>query len=66
MYHDLSHQFWWRGMKKDVASYVSECLTCQQVKAKHQSLARMLQPLPVAEWKWEHVNMDSVSGFPRT
>ncbi|XP_028085075.1 uncharacterized protein LOC114286178 [Camellia sinensis] len=23
MYRDLSRQFWWRGMKKDVASFVS-------------------------------------------
>ncbi|XP_028075715.1 uncharacterized protein LOC114277955 [Camellia sinensis] len=26
MYHDLSQQFWWRGMKKDVALIVSKCL----------------------------------------
>ena len=33
MYHDLRSQFWWSGMKKDVALFVSQCLTCQQVKA---------------------------------
>ena len=26
----------------------------------------LLQPLPIAEWKWEHVTMDFVSGFPVT
>ncbi|GFZ15860.1 hypothetical protein Acr_25g0002690 [Actinidia rufa] len=36
MYHDLCRQFWWRRMKKDVALFVLRCLTCQQVKAKHQ------------------------------
>ena len=25
-----------------------------------------LQPLPIAEWKWEHVTMDFVSSFPAT
>ena len=35
MYHDLSRQFWWRGMKKDVAVVVMRCLTCQQVKAEY-------------------------------
>ena len=35
MYHDLCRQFWWRRMKKDVALFVSKCLNCQQVKAKH-------------------------------
>ena len=26
----------------------------------------LLQPLPIAEWKWEHVTMDFVFGFPAT
>ena len=66
MYHDLSRQFWWRGMKHDVAQFVSRCLTCQQVKAEHQRPAGMLQPLPVAEWKWEYVTMDFVTGLPKS
>ena len=35
MYHDLKHQYWWNGMKKDVANYVLQCSVCQQVKAEH-------------------------------
>lgn len=66
MYRYLGRQFWWRGMKKDVAIFVSKCLTCQQVKAEHQRPAGLLQPLPIAEWKWEHVTMDFVVGLPRT
>ena len=65
MYLDLSRQFWWRGLKKDVAEFVSTCLTCQQVKAEHQRPAGLLQPLPIAEWQWEHVTMDFVVGLPR-
>ena len=42
------------------------CLTCQQVKAEHQKPAGLLQPLEVAEWKWEHVTMDFVTHLPRT
>ena len=41
------------------------CLTCQQVKAEHQKPAGLLQPLEVAEWKWEHVMMDFVTHLPR-
>ena len=66
MYHDLRRQFWWPGMNKDVALFVSRCLTCQQVKAEHRRPTGLRQPLPITEWKWEHVTMDFVSSFPTT
>ena len=36
MYQDLKQNFWWPGMKKEIADFVSKCLHCQQVKAEHQ------------------------------
>ena len=39
---------------------------CQQVKARHQKSTGLLQPLEVAEWKWEHVTMDFVTHLPWT
>jgi hypothetical protein len=36
MYHDLKVTYWWYGMKRDNAEYVSLCNTCQRVKAEHQ------------------------------
>ena len=41
-------------------------VSIQQVKAEHQKPAGLLQPLEVAEWKWEHVTMDFVTHLPRT
>ena len=35
MYRDMKRQYWWKGMKKDVARYVLKCGVCQQVKIKH-------------------------------
>nr|XP_025670309.1 uncharacterized protein LOC112770105 [Arachis hypogaea] len=35
MYYDLKKLFWWPGMKGDVATVVSKCLTCQKVKIEH-------------------------------
>ena len=53
-------------MKRELAEYVAKCYTYQQVKAEHQRPVGPLQPLPVVEWKWDHITMDFVSGLPRT
>ena len=65
MYQDLKRQYWWNGMKADVARFVSTCLTCQQVKTEHQKPGGSLQPLPTPSWKWEHITMDFVTGLPK-
>nr|GEZ84160.1 putative reverse transcriptase domain-containing protein [Tanacetum cinerariifolium] len=51
MYHDLKQHFWWSGMKRDVAMFVSKCLICQQVKIEHQRASGLLQPLNIPVWK---------------
>ena len=66
MYRDLCRYYYWSGMKRHIADFVRRCLTCLQVKAKHQRPAELLQPLEVAEWKWEHITMDFVTHFPWT
>ena len=66
MYRDLRRQYYWSGMKRHIRDFVRRCLTCQQVKAEHQRLTGLLQPLEVAEWKWEHVTMEFVTELPRT
>ncbi|GJV19948.1 reverse transcriptase domain-containing protein [Tanacetum coccineum] len=44
MYHDLRDMYWWPGMKRDIATYVSEYLTCSKLKAEHQMPSGLLQP----------------------
>ena len=29
MYKDLKHNYWWSGMKRDIAQFVAQCLVCQ-------------------------------------
>ena len=65
MYQDLKSRYWWSGIKRDIAEYVTQCLTCQQIKTKHQRPGGLLQLLPIPLWKWEHITMDFVVGMPR-
>nr|GEW60662.1 retrovirus-related Pol polyprotein from transposon TNT 1-94 [Tanacetum cinerariifolium] len=55
-----------RGMKKDIAVYVSRCLTCLKVKVEHQRPFGLLQQAEILEWKWERIVMDFVTKLPRT
>ncbi|GJZ69154.1 reverse transcriptase domain-containing protein [Tanacetum coccineum] len=66
MYYDLRDMYWWPGMKKDIAVYVSKCLTCAKVKAEHQRPSGLLQQPEIPEWKWENITMDFITKLPRT
>ena len=66
MYHDLRGDYWWPSMRRDIAGFVSECLTCRKVEAEHERPHGMLQSLEIPEWKWEHISMDFVTKLPRT
>ncbi|GJU72296.1 reverse transcriptase domain-containing protein [Tanacetum coccineum] len=66
MYHDLRDMYWWPGMKRDIATYVSKCLTCSKVKAEHQRPSGLLQQPEIPEWKWDKITMDFITKFPRS
>nr|GEU96170.1 reverse transcriptase domain-containing protein [Tanacetum cinerariifolium] len=58
MYQDMKQLYWWPNMKADIATYVSKCLTCLKVKAKHQKSSGLLVPPEIPEWKWDNITMD--------
>ncbi|GJX69745.1 putative reverse transcriptase domain-containing protein [Tanacetum coccineum] len=66
MYHDLRDMYWWPGMKRDIATYVSKCLTCSKVKAEHQRPSGLLQQPEIPEWKWDKITMDFITKLPRS
>ncbi|GJY02551.1 putative reverse transcriptase domain-containing protein [Tanacetum coccineum] len=55
-----------RGMKKDIAMYVSKCLTCLKVKAEHQRSSGLLQQPKILKWKWEGIAIDFVTKLLKT
>ena len=36
MYHDIRETYWWNNMNREIAQFVEQCLTCQQIKVLHQ------------------------------
>ena len=66
MYKDIKRTFFWNGMKKDVAEFVSMCMVCQQVKAEQKKPGGLLHPLEVPQWKWDSISMDFIDGLPRS
>ncbi|GJR47198.1 reverse transcriptase domain-containing protein [Tanacetum coccineum] len=56
----------WPGMKRDIATYVSRCLTCSKVKAEHQRPSGLLQQPEIPEWKWDKITMDFITKLPRS
>ncbi|GJS30704.1 putative nucleotidyltransferase, ribonuclease H [Tanacetum coccineum] len=66
MYQDMKKLYWWPNMKADIATYVSKCLMCAKVKAKHQRPSGLLVQPKIPEWKWENITMDFVTKLPKS
>ena len=49
MYQDRKGSYWWNNMKRDIAKFVEQYPTCQQVKAEHQRPARTFKPLLILD-----------------
>ncbi|GKD57614.1 putative reverse transcriptase domain-containing protein [Tanacetum coccineum] len=65
MYQDVKKLYWWPNMKADIATYVSKCLTCARVKAKHQRPSGLLVQPEILEWKWDNITIDFITKLPR-
>nr|GEZ74131.1 reverse transcriptase domain-containing protein [Tanacetum cinerariifolium] len=66
MYQDMKKLYWWPNMKANIATYVSKCLTCVKVKAKHQKLSGLVVQPKIPEWKWDNITMDFVTKLPQS
>jgi len=66
MHRDLREAYWWSSMKTSIAEYVVKCPNCQQVKVEHQRPGGMAKNINLSEWKREMINMDFMTGLPRS
>jgi hypothetical protein len=64
-YKQVRERFSWKGLKEDVMRHVKECTTCKENKDEHTHPARLLQPLPIPEHKWESISMDFITRLPK-
>nr|GFD17422.1 reverse transcriptase domain-containing protein [Tanacetum cinerariifolium] len=56
--------YWWPNMKAEIATYVSKCLTCANVKIEYQKPSGLLVQSEIPQWKWENITMDFVTKLP--
>ncbi|GJU76562.1 putative reverse transcriptase domain-containing protein [Tanacetum coccineum] len=66
MYQDMKKLYWWPNMKANIATYVSKCLTCAKVKAKHQRPLGLLVQPDIPQCKWDNITMDFVTKLPKS
>lgn len=59
-YVTLARDYYWRGMHKDVCTYVNSCTTCQQTKPGHEHAAGLARPLPVPNHPFETWGLDFI------
>ena len=58
----VKRHFFWPKLKADIEMFI---MKCQLVKAEHEHPSRLLQLLPIPEWKWEVIRMDFITGLPK-
>nr|GFC18486.1 putative reverse transcriptase domain-containing protein [Tanacetum cinerariifolium] len=49
---------------REIATYVTKCLTCAKVKAECQKPSNLLVQPVILVWKWENITMDFVIKLP--
>jgi len=61
----MEEQFFWPGLKKNVAQIVAQCRTCAVAKQQRQNTG-LYTPLPVPDGPWQDISMDFMVGLPKT
>ena len=60
----VSRNYYWIGMKKDIANFISGCYTCKRNKSTKHKKFGLLQPLPIPTQRWQALSMDFITDLP--
>jgi hypothetical protein len=62
----VKRRFYWPGMDKMIAEYVTTCDACQRNKPSQQAKMGPMQALPIPTRPWQQVSMDLITQLPRS
>ena len=57
--------FYWQKMQVDIRMFLECCIICQKAKGRSSNVG-LYTPLPTPTKPWDSINMDFVTGFPRS
>jgi len=62
----ISQNFYWTNMERDVRKYCNECDTCQRMKSPRHAKYGLLHPLELASKPWMQISTDFITDLPES
>ena len=56
----VHHRYFWPSLHADVQQFCKFCVTCIRSKPQHYQPYRSLKQLPIPEWPWNSISIDSI------
>ncbi|GAA0163820.1 hypothetical protein LIER_19596 [Lithospermum erythrorhizon] len=65
-YHYVKSLFYWKGLKKDIAQFVSSCDVCQRHKHELLPSPGLLSHVAIPSSAWSQISMDFIERLPKS
>jgi len=63
-YLRMKDRYFWKKMWRDTQCYVAGCDLCHRTNHRSRKPMGLLQPLPVAEGRWQRIGIDFITNLP--